>query len=359
MSSDLPRWYPDHPAIYDIHKTYLENADEGPFFKGPIPKRTFPPKEKWIDFLGVKVASRIGVPAGPLLTAPWIDLAAKLGFDIVTYKTIRSHRSPSHPLPNMVFVSLHGKVLHHPPRHIEDLAVTNSFGNPSRGPEFLMEDLPKANASLHEGQVMVVSVFGTKRSDCTLLEDFVQAALLAKNAGAKIIEANFSCPNVDKSEGCMYMSPETVAEIGSAIVKAIAPVPLIIKAGIFSSQQQMRDVLRAAAKAGIRSISGINTVSMEVVDAHGNPALGPSRLTSGVCGGPIRKVALEFVGQAAEINRQDKLDLTLIGVGGITLPEHFDQFLDAGADFAQSATGMMWDPYLAARYHEMKQREKK
>ena len=36
----MKNWYPDHPAIYDIEKTYLENADEGPFFKGPIPERT-------------------------------------------------------------------------------------------------------------------------------------------------------------------------------------------------------------------------------------------------------------------------------------------------------------------------------
>ena len=33
-------------------------------------------------------------------------------------------------------------------------------------------------------------------------------------------------------------------------------------------------------------------------------------------------------------------------------PEHFALFLDAGADIVQSATGMMWDPYLAMRHHE-------
>ena len=36
------------------------------------------------------------------------------------------------------------------------------------------------------------------------------------------------------------------------------------------------------------------------------------------------------------------------------LPEHFDAFLEAGADIATTATGMMWDPYLALRYHERK-----
>jgi dihydroorotate dehydrogenase len=240
-----------------------------------------------------------------------------------------------------------------PSPNLAELAVTNSFGMPSKSPSFLLEDIPKANASLGEGQVMVVSVVGSVRSNCTFVEDFVEAALLAKHAGAKIIEANFSCPNVGKSEGCLYMSPTTVEDIGKAIASAIAPIPLIIKVGTFSSDEQMRDVFTAAAKSGIRAISGINTVSMAVVDEGGNPALGSQRLTSGICGGPIRDVALNFIQHAARIISRQKLDLTLIGVGGITLPEHFDQFLEAGANFAMTATGMMWDPYLAMRYHQL------
>ena len=94
MSFKVPKWYPQEPPIYDIRKTYLENADHGPFFNGPIPQRVLPPKEKWIDFLGFPVVSPIGVPAGPLLTSNWIALAGKLGFDIPTYKTIRSKDHP-------------------------------------------------------------------------------------------------------------------------------------------------------------------------------------------------------------------------------------------------------------------------
>lgn len=358
-----PNWYPSQPPIYDIGKTYEENADKGPFFSGPIPERKWPPKEKWIDFLGYTVASRIGVPAGPLLTSSWVKLAGSLGYDIPIYKTIRSKAHPSHPLPNMIYVDTHGMIdpahkkepaylVSSPSPQIENLAVTNSFGMPSKSPTFLHEDIARANASLREGQVMVVSVVGTPRSDMSFIQDFVSAAQLAKEAGAKIIEANFSCPNVDKREGCLYMSATTVYDIASALVKAIHPIPLIIKAGLFASSEQMRDVMIAAARANVRSIAGINTISMAVVDRTGRPALDEKRTTSGICGGPIRNAALEFITQAKRINRREKLDLTLIGVGGITLPEHFDLFLEAGADIAMSATGMMWDPYLAARYHQ-------
>ncbi len=363
--NELPNWYPEQPAIYDIHKTYLDNALHGPFFKEPIPKRVFPPQEKWVDFLGVKVASRIGIPAGPLLTSSWIKLAAELGFDVVTYKTIRSKQHAAHPLPNMVYVDTHGPVASDNaekradltdklPSYIEELAVTNSFGMPSMAPDFLMQDIARANSYLQPGQVMIVSVVATNRPGENFDDDFVKASLLAKDAGANIIEANFSCPNVDKKDGMLYLAPDTVAQVSKAIVKAIHPLPLILKMGVFPSKAQMQAVLVAAARSGVRAVEGINSVSMRVVTKQGGPALDANRLTSGVCGGPIRDAALHFISQAAEINQQQKLGLTILGCGGITAKEHFDLFLNAGADIAMTATGMMWDPYLALRYHQKK-----
>ena len=114
----------------------------------------------------------------------------------------------------------------------------------------------------------------------------------------------------------------------------------------------MRKTLIVAARSGVRAICGINTIGLKVIDEQGKPALGQGRLVSGVCGSPIRRAALTFVREAHNINQTEKLGLTLMGVGGITLPEHFKDFFEAGADSALTATGLMWDPYLAARYHE-------
>jgi dihydroorotate dehydrogenase (NAD+) catalytic subunit len=364
MSAEKMQWFPEHPPIYDIHKTYQENVEQGPFFSGDVPPRIFPPKEKWIDFLGYQVASPLGVAAGPLLTSKWIALAGALGFDLPCYKTIRSRAHPAHPLPNMIYVDTRGFLSpqdskeaigarKNPPKELEDLAVTNSFGMPSQSPHFLMEDIPKANDSLKEGQVMIVSIVGTPNPPEEYLEDFINTAVLAKEAGAKIIEANFSCPNVAKKEGSLYMSPDLVYELGSAIAKAIRPIPLIIKVGIFPSKELMREVMIAAARAQVRAICGINTISRSVVTETGESALGPSRPTSGICGGPIRQAALSFIQDACLINKKEALDLKIMGVGGVTLPEHFDLFLEAGADIAMTATGMVWDPFLAARYHQM------
>jgi len=363
MENKIHPWWPKQPAIYDINKTYFENAEEGPFFNSEIPERNWPDKSEWIDFLGHKVASPIGIPAGPLLNSSWIDLAGKLGFDIPTYKTIRSHEHPSHPLPNVVPVQTHDQLipeklpisltsLDQIPHEIQNIGITNSFGNPSRTPEYLAEDIHRANAFLHEGQVMIVSVFGTEQEKVSLEDDFAITARFAMQCGAKIIEANFSCPNVNAKEGSLYSNPEMVSTISKKIVDSIADIPLIIKLGLFQNPEQLRETMIAAARSGVRAICGINTISMSVVDAHGKPTLGESRKECGICGNPIREAALKLIREAAKINREEKLDLVLMGTGGAMIPEHFDEFLEAGADVAMSATGMMWDPLLAMRYHK-------
>jgi dihydroorotate dehydrogenase (NAD+) catalytic subunit len=339
----LPKWFPHHPPLYDIHKTYAENAAEGPFFDGAIPNRL--KSEKMSDFLGFSVRSLLGVPAGPLLNSNWIKLAAKLGFDILTYKTIRSEAHPGHQLPNIAYVDAHGKQSSMP-KELSQLTITNSFGMPSKSPDFLLQDIARAGGCLAQGQVMIVSIVGTARRGISFVDDFIRAASLAREAGSKIIEANFSCPNVEKAQGILYQSPETVHEYARLIAKAIHPIPLILKVGAFESEKQMKSVLLAAARGGARAICGINTVSMEI-----QPPLDANRKTSGVCGRAIRKTALSFIRDAAQIIRENKLDLSLMGCGGILLPEHFNEFFNAGANIAMSATGMMWDPYLAMRHH--------
>ncbi len=339
-------------SIYDIEKTYLENSEEGPFFSGEYPKLEIP--QASYDFLGFEVSSKIGIFAGPLLNSRWIEFASNMGFDILTYKTIRSKEFEGHPLPNIVYVDhppfdpcrLPQKVVmakEEPPTH--RLGITNSFGMPSRSPTYLEKDIPKANRSLKKGQVMIVSVTGTPGGN--YIQDFVETALLAKSAGAKIIEANFSCPNVTKEEGSLYLDPQSAFDVASEIVSKIEDTPLIVKVGHFHDKNIMTKTLIALAAAGVKAVAGINSLSLNVLNERGDAALGKERLKSGLCGAPIRECALEFVRDAKSILIKENLKLTLVGGGGIMEASHFRDFFHAGADFAFVATGMMWNPYLA------------
>lgn len=350
--------------IYDIYKSYADNIKDGPRFdEAEIPERRWPDESQWIDFLGYRVASPLGVPSGPLLSSRWTTLAAALGFDIVAYKTIRSQAHPGHALPNVIFVdpsTFNDDVIRKAagtPAVMDDVSITNSFGNPSMPPVFLLEDIAQARRGLKKGQVLIVSVFGSTDYGQEIKEDFIRTAHLAKDAGAHIIEANFSCPNVSSREGCLYMDPETCYQFASAIAKAVAPLPLLIKVGKFPSAEAMKRTLTALARANARGVCGINTISMRILDDQGKPALGPARETGGVCGSTVRKKGLEFVRDARKIIDTEKLDLELAGCGGIVEAEHFDEFLAAGAKVAMTATGMMWNPYLAMEWHNKQHRQ--
>lgn len=347
--------------IYDPEKSYLYNLINGPFFDEEIPKISEVEKEKWVDFLGFKVRSRLGVPAGPLLSSKWVALASDLGFDVITYKTIRSSYSSGHKSPNIVFMDI--------PKQLEkeilntnfilrksqientnDIAITNSFGMPSMDPDFLLEDIKKAHDSIKDGQVLIVSVVGSQSETVSLAEDFVVVARLAKKAGAKIIEVNFSCPNVKSKEGILYKDPEQVFEILTKIKEEIQETPLIVKLGFFDTKIQLQETLIAIGKAGASAIAGINSVSVSAQKEDGSPALGLGREKSGLCGNPIRELALEWVKNAKEIIKNENLDLKIIGMGGVSEPKHFDEFLQAGSDIVMTATTMMWYPQIASEY---------
>jgi dihydroorotate dehydrogenase len=233
-----------------------------------------------------------------------------------------------------------------PPSDWEELTVTNSFGMPSLSPPFLLEDIGRAKQSLAPGQLLIVSVVGTLRPDRSYQDDFVAAALLAKEAGAPVIEANFSCPNVGHKEGSLYLDPDAVFRFAQSIVRAIAPLPLLIKVGAFPTPALHKEVFLAAARAGVQGIAGINSVPMQI-------SLSPSRSAAGVCGAAIRHEALRFVRTSRELIDTERLELSLLGCGGIVLPSHFDDFLEAGAHLALSATGMMWNPYLAIEWRKI------
>jgi len=341
--------------LYDIHQSYLENAEKGPFFSYEIPERIVIPEHGWMDFLNTRVATPIGIPAGPLLNSRWISLASDLGYDLLWYKTIRSHEYAGHALPNVIYVDVnenHASVRDSIPSDLEHLAITNSFGMPSRSPEYLAKDIPLAQKALKPGQALIVSVVGTPDlKERSFTEDFVYTALLAKECGATLIEANYSCPNLGCKSGSLYLDPEAVFQLTKKLAEALMDTPLIIKMGTFPNEEVLSSVLEAAARGGARAVAGINSVGMQVTDKFNKPALGEDRVSSGICGSPIRPAALDFTRKARQIIHKNHLDLTLIGGGGITLPDHFDDFFEAGADIAVTATGMMWDPYLAYRYH--------
>lgn len=322
----------------------------------------WPNRTQWISLLGYSLASKIGAAACAATTGKGVALLAQLGFDVLTYKTIRRQAYPTHPLPNIVHVECEKtfdysdlkEVLFtkdKPEKINNKIAISNSFGNGCLEPSVVMQDIAFAKNSLVEGQVLIVSVYGEGDSLPSMSQDFTAAALMAKEAGADIIELNFSCPNLIKSGEPFYWNIEYVSQVTACVAKCLGDIPILLKLGLIHEHELPLKLLISAARAGARGISAINSISMRVLNKSHHPAFG-KRIHSGVSGYPIRQLALQCIKKLVQINQTEKLNLVILGMGGITIPEHFNEFLNVGADIALSATGMMWNPYLAAQFHQ-------
>ncbi len=350
--------------FYDPNKSYEDNYDDGPFGAFADGEMVSQAGEPQYDFLGQKIYSPFGIPAGPLLNSKFCKAAFEKGFDISVYKTVRSSAFPSHPFPNILAVKLEGDLtlekaqnkLTADNNYSEPLSITNSFGVPSKDPNVWQEDVKKALVSTKKGQALVLSFMGTVREHQTEQEfvaDFALAARLSKETSAKILEANLSCPNIG-NEGLVCYNLEMTEKVAEAIKKEIGGIPLILKVGYYKEDEDLKKLVEIAGKYA-NGIAAINTISAEVVDKDGSQALpGNNRLRSGVCGTGIKWAGLEMVKRLAKARDEAGTKTKIIGVGGVMKAEDYSEYKEAGADAVMSATGAMWNPYLA---REIKEKE--
>lgn len=354
-------------SFYDPSIDYDSNFDNGPVKVYDDTKPYENEGEPKYVVLGKKVYSPFGIPAGPLLNSSYIKYAFERGFDVLCYKTQRSIVTKSNQFPQVLYVDINGDLtlekaaepligLTETSKSPTDLSITNSFGNPSRGPEFWVEDLKKAKSYQSDGQLLIMSVVGSIQegfSEEDYWDDFAATAKLAADAGVEAIELNLSCPNV-ATEGVLCYTHDAVVEICKRVKEKVGNTPVVAKFGYFSTdQQELLEKIVTDASPFLSAISAINTISAPVVDEAGEQALpGPNRLKSGVCGASIKWAGLDMVARLKALREKLNLEFEIFGVGGVMTPQDFKTYRKAGADCVQSATGAMWNPHLAQEIKE-------
>lgn len=353
---------PDIPAtLFDPAKTFDDNFDNGPFLAdSSVYQNQGEPK---YSFLGHKLYSPFGIAAGSLPTSKHVIGAFNRGFDVVTYKTQRSVEFRVNEFPNVVYVDVEGDLtlekaskplIGHPEtnRPVEKLTITNSFGNPSRGPEFWADDVKKAVAGQGKGQLLIASVVGTIQdgfSSQDYYDDFARAAKFAADAGAPVIEINLSCPNV-ANEGILCYTYDAVLNVSKKVKETIGDIPLIAKIGYFApEQQELLEKIVVDTAPYISAFVAINTIPAAVVDQDGKQILpGEGRLKAGMCGASIKWAGLDMVKRLVALRQKNGLKYEIIGVGGVMTPADFHEYIEAGTDVVQSVTAAMWNDKLAA-----------
>lgn len=348
---------------YRFDQSFEWNYDHGPAFNAAWPQLPVTPMKA---FFGYPVRSRFGVAASILPNSRWVETYARLGFDILTYKTVRSTPRLCGTPPNWIYLDestlaagladANGAVMIAEREPGRPLGTTTggSFGMPSRHPDVWREDIACARKVIGAGQVLIVSVVGSALPDITedaFVADFAQCARWAADAGAQIIEANFSCPNVGKAEGQLFMNLELAARIAKAVKQAASDKPLLLKIGAIDDADRLAAFCKGVAGAADGLVM-VNAPARRIVGRDGQPYFGAGRERAGVTGAAIKTMSLNAARAGIAAIERLKLPLQVIGCGGITTVDDVRDFLDAGACAAVSSTAATFNPYLAREVKE-------
>lgn len=346
---------------YDIEKNLEDNVSHYHSWPTCDYRNRWPSSSSWQNFLGYRLAVPIGVAACPITLGEGIRHLAAYGYGILTYKTIRATPFPAHPMPNIAYLNisdaiesgedeivLEATTSKHEKR--QRFGLANSFGNACFSENWIRADLIKTKHVLQPGQLLNVSIYGEETQETSAKENFVKAAIIAKGSGAHLIEMNLSCPNLKTK--MLGGALEEVSDMIRHVVDAVKPLPVIVKIGYLADKKRLQVLLNMFAKAKASAVSAMNTMPARILSPDSRYVFGEDRKISGVSGFPIQKLALSFIEMIADINQQDKLDLAILGMGGVVTADDFLALQKAGADVALAATAVMQDLFIIRKFKQ-------
>ena len=340
-----------HHTVYDVNRDYEWNYRHVPSPEIHGERDIAPVPGKW-TYAGLPVASPFAMSAGPLLNSRWIAYYARLGFDVLTYKTVRKRSRESYPLPNLVPIA--ANELKQPGTETESSERMNhswavSFGMPSREPLVWQEDVARAKESLLPEQLLSVSVVATPEPGDklqTIARDYADCAKNTFESGADIVELNFSCPNVATRDGMLYAQPDASLEVLKRVRDVIQDRPLLVKLG-FIPDPSLANRWIDLAEGLAQGLVMVNCIGAKVKNAEGKPIFeGEPR---GIAGRAIRSAVKDQVRLFQSIIKERNASVRTIAVGGISTLRDIHDHLEAGVESFQIATAAMLDPLWAIR----------
>lgn len=185
-------------------------------------------------------------------------------------------------------------------------------------------------------KVLVASIMG--RDD----NEWEQLARLCEEAGADIIECNFSCPQMaGEGLGCdVGQNPQLVAQY-TAATKRGTSLPVLAKMTPNIGNMEIPAI--ASIKAGADGIAAINTVkSITAIDVDtlvSSPAVAGKCAVGGYSGKAVKPIALRFISDMAQCIELQNVPLS--GIGGIETWRDALEFIALGCTNIQITTAVM------------------
>lgn len=156
-------------------------------------------------------------------------------------------------------------------------------------------------------------------------------------------ELNFSCPNVKEGGICFGVSPVMIENLTKKIRK-LTEKPIIVK--LTPNVTDIASTAVAAEKGGADAVSLINTlVGLSVNIDTLSPRLG--NITGGLSGPAIKPVALAKIYEVFP-----RINIPIVGMGGIMNGEDALEFIITGATAVQIGTANFVEPSISLKIIE-------
>jgi dihydroorotate dehydrogenase (NAD+) catalytic subunit len=208
--------------------------------------------------------------------------------------------------------------------------MLNAIGLQNPGVEaFVEKDGPFIEQA---GVPVIVSIAGRS------VQEFAEVAVLvSKIRGVVGIEANISCPNVERRGEVFARDPVAAADVIGTVTR-MTHLPVLAK--LTADVTDIVEVAQAVVRAGAHGLSLINTLLGMAIDVDAfRPRLGG--VTGGLSGPAIRAVAVRCVYEVS----QALPDVPIIGIGGVVDARSAVELLLAGATAVAVGTANYFDPH--------------
>ena len=198
-----------------------------------------------------------------------------------------------------------------------------------------LSDLRKLKKN-YPNKVLIASIMGSNE------EDFFELAKLVTEAGADMIELNFSCPQMTShAMGSDVGSNPELCEKYCKAVRRATSLPFMAK--MTPNITDMCEPAYASILGGANGISAINTIKSIInvdLEHHvGLPIIDGKSSISGYSGKAVKPVALRFIQQMRTDPRLK--DVEISGIGGVETWEDAAEFILLGAKNIQVTTAIM------------------
>jgi dihydroorotate dehydrogenase (NAD+) catalytic subunit len=226
-------------------------------------------------------------------------------------------------------ISLKPMVGNLPPRIFEtEGGILNSIGLQNPGfHEFTKDKLPfLTKIRTH----LIINFFGNTQKEYIEL-----AGRFNEVPGISGLEMNISCPNVKQGGIAFGSDPRMTYRLVRAVRKSIQ-LPLIVK--LSPNVTEIDSLAKIAEEGGADAVSLVNTFRAMAINIHSRkPELG--NIIGGLSGPAIKPIALRMVW---EVSR--RVNIPVIGIGGIVKAEDAIEFILAGASAIQIGTANLVNP---------------